>query len=85
MALRIGDGLVDVVIFTSPPGRPRFGRERVVTSQPFDPSIAPPGKNGAWWIGDTQALAVSSRAIHPIWTDTRDGHLEVFTALVPHQ
>jgi hypothetical protein len=41
------------------------------------------GKTGAWWIGDYQGLAAGRGRIYPFWNDTRTGHLEIFTAVVP--
>src|SRR5581483_10046343 len=32
------------------------------------------------WIGDYQALAASSHAIHAVWTDTRTGQMRLFAA-----
>lgn len=80
-AFALAAGRMDVVLFTSRPGRPRFGPPRTVTSTPFDPALgAPGGKHGAWWIGDYQGLVVTHGRVHPFWNDTRTGRLELFTA-----
>lgn len=83
-AFALTNGLVDVVLLSSPPGRPAFGAPRTVTSAPFDPTPAADGnpKHGAWWIGDYQGLAVTPYGVHPLWNDTRTGRLELYTALV---
>ncbi|GAB3435460.1 hypothetical protein GCM10027569_87680 [Flindersiella endophytica] len=70
------------MLFTRSPGRLRFGREQNITSQPFDLVIGPPGKNGAWWNGDTHAVAASTHDPPDLARD-RDGHLAIYTA-VPH-
>jgi hypothetical protein len=79
-AFVLGPAGVDVLLWTAPPGG-SFGRARRVTERPFDPALGSPsgGKHGAWWIGDYQGLAVTPAAIHPLWNDTRTGHLELFT------
>jgi hypothetical protein len=83
-AFVLGPAGVDVVLWTAPPGHgaPRFGPPRRVTDRPFDPAQGSPtgGKHGAWWIGDYQGLAVTPTTIHPLWNDTRTGHLELFTS-----
>lgn len=83
-AFALADGRVDVVLLTSQPGTPRFGRPLRVTSKPFDPArgTLSGGKHGAWWIGDYQGLAACPGALHPLWNDTRTGQLELFTATV---
>jgi len=83
-AFALTGGGVDVVLFTSPPGRPRFGPPRRVTSQPFDPAMgtAAGGKHGAWWIGDYQGLAAARGIVHPFWNDTGTGRLQLYAAAV---
>jgi len=68
-----------VVLFLSPPGRPRFSAPLLISSQPFDPSLAI-DVEGTHWLGNYQGLAAGRRAFQPIWTDTRTGTTQVFTA-----
>lgn len=83
-AFALADGLVDLVLFCSPPGQPSFSAPLTVTSAPFDPTPAGDGnpKHGAWWIGDYQGLAATPYGVHPLWNDTRTGQLELYTALI---
>jgi hypothetical protein len=82
-AFALNGGRVDVVLFDSPAGRPRFGPPRTVTSTSFDPALASGGgKHGAWWIGDYQGLVATRGRAHPFWNDTRTGRLDLFTATV---
>jgi hypothetical protein len=84
MCLAMAQGRVDVLSARSTEHGDRFAPPQRITSRPFDPALAPSGgKEGLWWIGDYQGLAVGSGAIHPIWSDTRTGQLEIFTATVP--
>jgi hypothetical protein len=81
MAFAMAQRKVSVVLMLSEPGSMRFGPPITVTSQPFDPTNGPAG-GARWWIGDYQALATTPGAFHPLWNDTRTGHLELFTAAV---
>lgn len=84
MYLIMARGRVDLMLARSTAHGPRFGPRLRVTSRPFDPALAGPGgKEGLWWIGDYQGLAVEGGAAHPIWGDTRSGHLEIVTAVLP--
>ena len=61
-----------------------FGPPQQITSRSFDPALGlPGGKEGLWWIGDYQGLAAGPGMFHPLWSDTRTGHLEIFTAALP--
>jgi hypothetical protein len=82
-AFALAGGRVDQVLLVSPPGEARFGSPLRVTSQSFDPSLTPGSKRGAWWIGDYQGLAAGPDGFHPLWNDTRLGHLELFTTTIP--
>jgi hypothetical protein len=83
MCLAMAQGKVNVLLARSTTHGDRFVPWRQITSRPFDPTLAPSGgKEGLWWIGDYQGLAVEHGAIHPIWGDTRSGHLEIYTATV---
>jgi hypothetical protein len=69
---------VDVLLFTA--GQQATGfRERLVTSRPFDATLAIPA-GGQYYLGDHQGLTSSREAFHPFWNDTRTGRLELFTA-----
>ncbi|MDB5056914.1 MAG: hypothetical protein JWO59_386 [Chloroflexi bacterium] len=76
-------GHVDVALVQSTRHGASFGPSTRVTSVSFDPALGlPGGKEGLWWIGDYQGLAVGPRAFYPFWSDTRTGHLEIFSAAV---
>ena len=54
-----------------------------VTTTSFDPhSPTGLGKHGAWWLGDYQGIAGTSRTFHLVWNDTRTGKLDLFAATV---
>jgi hypothetical protein len=76
----VAQNQVDVLLFTA--GRQATGfREQLVTSRPFDATLAVPS-GGQYYLGDHQGLAGSREAFHPFWNDTRTGRLELFTARV---
>jgi hypothetical protein len=61
-----------------------FGPAQRITTRSFNPARGlPHSKHGLWWIGDYQGLAAGGGSIHPVWNDTRTGHLEIFTASLP--
>jgi hypothetical protein len=77
--------LIDVVLSLSADQGLTFGRE-VLTDQPWDPAIDAPwahGDSGVTFIGDYMGLDASSQGFQPLWTDTRTGIQELFTATVP--
>jgi hypothetical protein len=79
------EGLVRTEFFVSGQRTLRFSRPRQVTAGPFDPAAGglPGGfKHGTWWIGDHQGLTADAGAFHPVWSDTRTGELEIYTAAV---
>jgi hypothetical protein len=68
----------------------RYSQHRTIGSASFDPAKGILGKGGtggkggsSGWIGDYQGLAVGSRVVYPLWSDTRTGHLEIYVARVP--
>lgn len=67
------------MLYLSEPGRPAFGPPRRVTTQSFDPTQAV-NTGRTRWLGNYQGVATSGTAIHPIWTDTRTGDTQIFTA-----
>ncbi len=34
------------------------------------------------WLGNYQSLAAAADVFHPVWTDTRDGDTQIYTAAV---
>ncbi|MFJ9483745.1 sialidase family protein [Streptomyces mirabilis] len=78
-ALSIARARIDVMLYLSEPGRPAFGPPRRVTTQSFDPTQAV-NTGRTRWLGNYQGVATSGTAIHPIWTDTRTGDTQIFTA-----
>lgn len=77
--------LANVVLIISRPHNLSFLPPITVTSQPFDPArgaLSGGSKHGPWWLGDYLGLASTPDAFHPLWADTRLGHLELFTATV---
>lgn len=72
-------GLIGVVLMLAKPHSLRFGPPITVTT-PFNPHK---GQGPEWRVGNYQALATRRGAFHPLWTDTRTGTVELFTAAVP--
>jgi hypothetical protein len=82
----LAGGRVQVVMVTSTAAGASFGRPRTVTGSSFDPTLGLASGQGAaaqHWIGDYQGLAATPGAFHPLWNDTRTGHLELSTATIP--
>jgi hypothetical protein len=80
-ALSIADQRIDVVLYLSGPGLPRFTAPRRVTTQSFDPTLAI-DTGSTRWLGNYQGLTAAGGAFHPVWTDTRTGRTQIFTATV---
>jgi hypothetical protein len=78
-ALSIAQARIDVLLYLSAPGRLAFGPPRRVTTQSFDPTQAV-NTGSTRWLGNYQGLAAACTEIHPIWTDTRTGDTQIFTA-----
>jgi hypothetical protein len=81
MAYAMNQGLVNVVLIISEPGSLRFGPPITVTDQPFNPAVVA-NPRGQWLLGNYQGLAATRDRFHPLWSDTRTGQLELFTAAV---
>ena len=67
---------------------PTFSASAVVTDQPFDPEVgaqAGPGGGSVEFFGDYFGLAASQLGFYPLWTDTRTGAQEIFTAQIQPQ
>jgi hypothetical protein len=80
------NGRVHVVMVTSTAAGASFGPPRTVTGSSFDPTLGLASGQDAGaqhWIGDYQGLTATPCAFHPLWNDTRTGHLELFTATIP--
>lgn len=61
-----------------------FGSPLRVTTRPFDPRQAI-NTGRTHWLGNYQGLAAApGHVFHPIWTDTRTGDTQIFTATVRH-
>lgn len=71
---------ISAVLMLSEPHSLRFGPPITITNQPFDPTKSEFGRR--WYIGSYQALATTPGAFHPLWTDTRTGRMQLFTATV---
>lgn len=78
---------VDVLLYLSDPVRaasmpPAFGPPLRVTTPAFDPRQAI-DTGSTHWLGNYQGLAAApDHVFHPIWTDTRTGRAQIFTAAV---
>jgi hypothetical protein len=82
--LGLAGGRTDVWLARSVnPGR-SFRSDHRLTAPSFNPALGlhQGGAGSSWWIGDYQGLAAGGAMIHPIWSDTRTGRLEVYTAAV---
>ncbi|MEW1773453.1 sialidase family protein [Streptomyces sp. NPDC086777] len=89
-ALSVTTLLMDVLLLVSDPARsatrpPTFAPPLRVTTRSFDPRQAI-GTGSTHWLGNYQGLAAAAgHVFHPIWTDTRTGRTQIFTAAVrPH-
>lgn len=59
-----------------------------VTDQPWDPTVDAPWAHGdsrITFIGDYFGIDASANGFYPLWTDTRTGIQELFTALLPEK
>ena len=84
-------GRADELLFVSQPKTVIFGTAHRVTPTGFDTALglatataqADGGDTSSdHWIGDYQGLTASASGFHPVWNDTRTGHLELFTTTV---
>jgi len=72
--------LMDLYVAQSFDGGASFEPNRRVTTVSSDPTA---GSMRAGLIGEYVGLAASSASrIHPVWTDTREGHQDVYTSVV---
>jgi hypothetical protein len=78
---------VDVLMAQSYDGGATFNHF-TVTDQPWDPATDAPwshGDSAVTFIGDYFGLDTSPIGFLPLWTDTRTGIQELFTAIVPER
>ncbi|MFK0113933.1 sialidase family protein [Streptomyces sp. NPDC091217] len=86
-ALSLATLRMDVLLHISEPVRaastqPVFGPPLRVTTRDFDPRQAI-DTGSTHWLGNYQGLtAAPGHVFHPIWTDTRTGRAQIFTATV---
>lgn len=79
--------LIDVIISQSFDHGASFNYF-IVTDNPWDPTVDAPlaeGYPGTTFIGDYFGLDASSAGFYPLWTDTRTGIQELFTAILPEK
>ncbi|HEX8107214.1 MAG TPA: sialidase family protein [Kofleriaceae bacterium] len=78
---------IDVIMAQSFDGGATFDHF-TVTDQPWDPVVDAPwshGDSSVTFIGDYFGLDASALGFYPLWTDTRTGIQELFTAIVPEK
>jgi hypothetical protein len=79
------NSLIDVVIATSVDDGQTFSSRLTVTDYPWDPTVGAPLSHGdpdVTFIGEYFGLDASTLGFFPLWTDTRTGMQEIFTARV---
>ena len=79
--------LIDVIMAQSFDGGASFNHF-TVTDQAWNPAVDAPwshGNSSVTFIGDYMGLDASVRGFYPLWTDTRTGIQELFTAVVPER
>jgi hypothetical protein len=79
--------LIDVIMAQSFDGGASF-KHFTVTDEPWDPTIDVPwshGDSNVTFIGDYFGLDASVNGFYPLWTDTRTGIQELWTAIEPTQ
>lgn len=79
--------LIDVMMAESYDGGASF-HYFTVTDQPWDPTVDAPwahGTSSVTFIGDYFGIDASGTGFYPLWTDTRTGIQELWTAIVPER
>lgn len=79
--------MVDVMMAESYDGGASFNFF-TVTDQPWDPTVDAPlshGVSSVTFIGDYFGIDASGAGFYPLWTDTRTGIQELWTAIVPER
>jgi hypothetical protein len=77
--------LIDVIVAFSIDNGQSFSQRVTVTDYPWDPAVDAPYSHGdpqVTFIGDYFGLDASGLGFFPLWTDTRTGIQEIFTARV---
>jgi hypothetical protein len=81
------NNLIDVMMAESYDGGASFNYF-TVTDQPWDPAVDAPwshGNSAVTFIGDYFGIDASGEGFYPLWTDTRTGMQELWTAIVPER
>jgi hypothetical protein len=76
---------IDVILAYSTDNGQTFSRRVTVTDNPWDPAVGAPFSHGdpeVTFIGDYFGLDASRLGFFPLWTDTRTGMQEIYTARV---
>jgi hypothetical protein len=85
-AFELAGGRVQLLVWVSTSKGSSFGTPQPATPSPgFDPTLGLGAGSGAsaQGIGEYQGLAAARSAFHPLWSDTRTGQTELFTATMP--
>lgn len=76
---------IDVKLAKSHDNGATFSSYSTVTDKPWDPTIDSPWSHGnpnVTFIGDYFGIDASTKGFYPLWTDTRTGIQELFTAII---
>jgi BNR/Asp-box repeat protein len=79
------NSLIDVIMAISLDDGKTFSNRIVVTEHPWDPTVGAPFSHGdpdVTFLGEYFGLDASILGFFPLWTDTRTGMQEIFTARV---
>jgi hypothetical protein len=79
------NSLIDVVIAISVDDGQTFSHRITVTDHPWDPAVGAPLPHGdpdVTFLGEYFGLDASTLGFFPLWTDTRTGMQEIFTARI---
>ena len=77
LTLYNSDSFIDVYLTRSGDHGANFDASKKITTTSWNPTD---GVNG--WVGDHQGLAVGPTRVYAMWNDTRNSHLEIYTASV---
>lgn len=80
-ALSVATRQLNVLLYLARPRELRLREPLRVTSQSFDPARAI-RTGSSRWLGNYQGMAAAADVFHPVWTDTRDGDTQIYTAAV---
>lgn len=79
--LALARGRVTVFLARSTTEGTSFQPSQRISTVSFNPAIGTADP----WIGDYQGLAAGGGTVHPCWTDTRTGTLQIVAATVPEK